>query len=362
MRIPESHLHGNQHYCNIKPANTNVFSVTDQLIHQEEFILKLSTSVRTVLLGSLFLSATLFSGIGSAETRVTYKSAKSTSSYYQMAVQIAESMKTATDGEVIVTVEESQGSVQNVMEAAVRDGNYVFTTPPALIGLARDGKAMFKDKSNPAFADIKALFPIPSLTMHFVVGSDSGINEFSDLEGKTVLLGKGSFGAKEGAKYLKLFGLEGKVKIADVELSNAVPALKNGQIDGFVTAGSYPAPNVIEAAAGTGVKVLSLTDEQVTATKRTRLVIPAGTYTGQEADIVTTSLPVVAYTTSQMDDETAYKLTKNFWDQGEKLAAMAAWWGAVSPDMLSNISTEIHPGAIKLYEEKGIELADQHRQ
>ena len=28
-----------------------------------------------------------------AETRVTYKSAKSTSSYYQMAVQIAENMK-----------------------------------------------------------------------------------------------------------------------------------------------------------------------------------------------------------------------------------------------------------------------------
>ena len=43
----------------------------------------------------------------------------------------------------------------------------------------------------------------------------------------------------------KLFGLEGKVDLAEVELSNAVPALKNGQIDGFVTAGSYPAPNVM---------------------------------------------------------------------------------------------------------------------
>ncbi len=55
-----------------------------------------------------------------AETRVTYKSAKSTSSYYQMAVQIAENMKKGSGGDIIVTVEESQGSVQNVMEAAVR--------------------------------------------------------------------------------------------------------------------------------------------------------------------------------------------------------------------------------------------------
>jgi len=296
-----------------------------------------------------------------AETRITYKSAKSTSSYYQMAVQIAAAVKAGTDGDIIVTVEESQGSVQNVMEAAVRPGNYVFTTPPALIGLARDGKAMFKDKSSPKFAEIRALFPIPSLTMHFVVGSDSGINTFADLEGKTILLGKGSFGAREGAKYLKLFDLEGKVTIADVELSNAVSALKNGQIDGFVTAGSYPAPNVIEAAAGTGIKVLSLTDEQVKTTKRTRLVIPAGTYSGQAADIVTTSLPVVAYTTTQMSDDDAHALTAAFWQQREALAADAAWWAAVSTDMLSNISTEIHAGAIRYYDAQGISLEARHK-
>ena len=77
------------------------------------------------------------------------------------------------------------------------------------------------------------------------------------------MLGPGSFGAREGAKYLKLFGLENEVKLAEVELSNAVPALKNGQIDGFVTAGSFPAPNVIEAAASAGASVISLNDDQV---------------------------------------------------------------------------------------------------
>ena len=290
----------------------------------------------------------------SAETRVTYKSAKSSSSYYQMAVQIAEAMKTGSNGDIILTVEESQGSVQNVMEAAVRPGNYVFTTPPALVRLAGAGKAMFKDKQNPKFADIRALFPIPSLTMHFVTRQDSGVKSFADLEGKTILIGKGSFGAREGAKYLKLFGLEGKVTLANVELSNAVSALKNKQIDGFVTAGSYPAPNVIEAAAGTGINVLSLSDDQITKTKRTRLMIPAGTYAGVDSDIVTTSLPVVAYTTTNMDDATAYALTKTYWQQKEKMGADHAWWQGVNADMLSNIDGKIHPGALKYYMEKGI--------
>lgn len=305
------------------------------------------------------LAATTFGAY--AETRVTYKSASSTSSYYQMAVQFAEAMKAGTNGDVIVTVEESQGSVQNVMEAAVRPGSYVFTTPPALVRLAQDEKAMFEGKGNPKFKNIRALFPIPSLTMHFVVRQDAGINSFADMKGKTILIGKGSFGAREGAKYLGLFGLEGEVTLPDVELSNAVPALKNGQIDGFVTAGSWPAPNVIEAAASVGVKVLSLDDDQIATTKRTRLVIPAGTYAGQEADITTTSLPVVAYTTTEMSDDTAYELTKTYWEQKAKMGEGAAWWNGVDKGLMSNIARKIHPGALRYYDEMGFEISDAQK-
>ncbi|WP_299816435.1 TAXI family TRAP transporter solute-binding subunit [uncultured Roseibium sp.] len=293
-----------------------------------------------------------------AETRITYKSAKSTSSYYQMGVQIAEAVKAGSDGEMIVTVEESQGSVQNVMEAKARGGDYVFTTPPVLVSLAQGGKAMFEGKGDPKFDEIRALFPIPSLTMHFVMSDESGVTDFAGMEGKTILLGKGSFGATEGAKYLNLFGLEGKVDLAEVELSNAVAALKNGQIDGFVTAGSWPAPNVIEAAASTDVRVLSLDDDQIAQTKRAKLVIPAGTYAGQEEDIVTTSLPVAAFTTTAMDDDTAYTLTKTFWEQKADMGADAPWWNGVDQALMANITGKLHPGAVRYYKEAGIELTD----
>jgi len=314
---------------------------------------------RAILAGAV-AAATAF-GTAGAETRVTYKSAKTASSYYQMAVQIAEAMKAGSDGEIAVTVEESQGSVQNVMEVRARGGDYVFTTPPVLVRLAQGGKAMFEGRSDPKFDEIRALFPIPSLTMHFVVRADSGIEGFEDLAGKTILLGKGSFGAREGAKYLGLFGLEDKVEIADVELSNAVPALKNGQIDGFVTAGSFPAPNVIEAAASTGVRLLSLSDEQIAATKRVRLVIPAGTYAGQSEAVVTTSLPVVAYTTTAMDEDTAYRLTRTYWEQKGAMGQAAAWWDGVDEGLMETITGPIHPGAVRYYEEAGIALTDAQK-
>lgn len=288
------------------------------------------------------------------DARVTFKSAKSGSSYYQMAVQLSEAMPDGID----MTVEESQGSVQNVMEAAIRGGDYVFTSPPALVESARDGSGPFAERASPKFGDVRALFPIPSLTMHFVVRADANVASLSDLAGKTLLLGKGSFGASEGEKYMSLFGLEGNVDIADAELSNAVAGLKNGQIDAFVTAGSFPAPNVIEAAAGTGVTVISMSDEEVEKTGRARLVIPAGTYPGQDEDVVTTSLPVVAYTTTQMDDETAYQLTKAFWDNKAAMTKAAPWWGGVTPDLLDNITGQIHPGALRYYEEAGVDVPE----
>lgn len=319
--------------------------------------------VRNIVTAGALLAAGFAATLGAAdaETRVTFKAAKTGSSYYQMSVQVAEAVKAATNGAIIVTVEESQGSVQNVMEAAVRPGAYVFTSPPALIGAAQGAKGPFADKGAPKFDEIRALFPIPALTMHFVVNADEGVTDITGLAGKTVLLGKGSFGATEGEKYLKLFGIEDKVTIAPAELSNAVPALKNGQIDAFVTAGSWPAPNVMEAAAGTGVTVLSMTDEQIAKTGRTRLVIPAGTYAGQDKDIVTTALPVVAYTTLAMDDDTAYAFVKAFWEQKAKMEGDAAWWRGVTPEALDTIEGKIHPGALRYYNETGALVADRHK-
>lgn len=315
------------------------------------FIRKLlASAAAAALLASVSVNA-------QAETRVTYKSAKSTSSYYQMAVQISEAVKRGTNGDMILTVEESQGSVQNVKEAAVRPGNYVFTTPPVLVKLAQAGKKMFEPK-NAKFDEIRGLFPIPSLTMHFVVRADSGIKTFADLAGKTYLTGKGSFGAREAVKYFDLFGVKDSVKTVDVELNAAVAALKNKQIDGFATAGSYPAPNVMEAAAGTDVHLISMTDEQVKKSKRTKLVIPAGTYPGIDSDTTTTSLPVMAYTTTGMSDETAYTLTKAYWSEKERLGSDNKWWNGAKPEMLSLMYGKLHPGALKYYAEAGVAVPD----
>lgn len=309
------------------------------------------------ILSAAAIGLAALSGAASAETRVALKSAKTGTSYYQMAVQLSETVKQATGGEVAVTVEESQGSVQNVKEVANREGGYMFTSPPSLVHRAMKGGKDFEGQEE-TMGRIRALFPIPSLTMHFVMRADAGVAKFADLEGKTIIIGKGSFGANQAAKYIEAFGLDGKVTLADVELNQAVGALKDGQVQGFVTAGSWPAPNVIEAAAGTPVTLLSFSDEEIKEVKGTKTVIPAGTYPGVDEATSTTSLPVGVYTTDAMDDDTAYAVTKAFWDNRAKMAESDGWWKGVSAEMLSTMAGKLHPGAAKYYAEAGIAVPD----
>ena len=296
-----------------------------------------------------------------ADTRVTYKSASAGTAYYQMGVELSEAIRQGTDDDIVITLEESQGSVQNVMEVMARQGNYVFTTPPALVGQALASEGAFAERPSPRFQEIRGLFPIPSITMHFVLASDAGVTDIAALDGKHLLIGRGTFGAREAARYLTLFGLDDKVQIADAAIGSGPDALKNGQIDGFVTASSFPSPNVIETAASMPVTLISLTDEQIEQTGATRQTIPGGTYPGVDQDVETTSLPVMAYTTTSMDDETAYTLTKTFWERRDAMAEEAAWWGSITPSMLENMVGTLHPGALRYYEEAGVEVPDELR-
>ena len=167
----------------------------------------------TAALAAAALALSAAAGPAAAETRITLKAAKAASSYYAMAVQLSESAKAAAG--LDVTVEESQGSVQNVKEAIRRSAGYVFTSPPSLIASAQAGKKPFEGETG--YDAVRGLFPIPSLTMHWVVREDSGVKSFADLAGKSFIAGgKGSFGERKTADVFAALGIADKVSFVDV--------------------------------------------------------------------------------------------------------------------------------------------------
>src|SRR5690554_1856153 len=116
-----------------------------------------------------------------------------------------------------------------------------------------------------------------------------------------------------------------------------------------------------KAAASKPISLVSLTDEQIEQTGAARQTIPGGTYPGIDEDVETTSLPVIAYTTSAMDEETAYTLTRTFWERRDAMAEETAWWGGITHDMIGNIACTLHPGAVRYYDEAGNDIPDSLR-
>ncbi|MGY6633986.1 MAG: TAXI family TRAP transporter solute-binding subunit [Alkalilacustris sp.] len=310
----------------------------------------------TLLAGAAALAVTA-APIAASE-RLTLKSASSASSYYVMMVQLAELLR--TEEGISPTVEESQGSVQNVKEAAMRTGNFLFTSPPSLLVDAAEARGAFE--GDPPFDGARTLFVMPYVTMHIVVRADAGVETMADLAGRAFVPGgTGTFCEGRTRAVLQALGLEDSIDLVDLELSAAANAMRNRRIDGFSTCSAHPTPQLSELATTLDVVLVPFTEEEQATivaldAQSGPITIGAGTYPGQDADVPSVGVPVGAFGTVNMSDDLAYAITRTFWENREALAGERPWWAGVSPELIAYLWAEVHPGAARYYEEIGVEI------
>lgn len=282
-----------------------------------------------------------------AKTNIVFFSAPKTSSYFLMAEDIGKIVKPKSSYQINIQVIESLGSLQNIKELEQRDkSKFIFTSPSRLI-------------KNTNAKNIKLLFPIPPATMQFVVTSDSNLTKFDDLVGRTLLTGEGTYGSKIAKKYINLFGLEKKIYALELSFNNALVALKNREIDSFLTLSPFPATNVMSISHYLGINILNLSNEQISLTKDNKIIIPKNTYKGMKQDIQTTTFPIGVYASGQMNEEMAYKITKYFWESKTHLEKLHVWWKYISYADLKMFKTPLHKGAIRYYKESRVKLSKE---
>lgn len=297
---------------------------------------------------------------------VVLRAGKADSAYHGLALELAAALNQPNSGAPKIAVEESQGSVQNVIDAIHDKQRVLFTAPPNVIIEARRGDKPYG--RDPAYREIRALFPIPFQAMHWVVRQDSGVQGFADLAARPFIPGtSGTFPELQTAALLKILGLDTQVQLIDIDPSAAPAAFKSKQVIGFATAGPYPIAWLSSLANDVPISLLSLTPEQLRQELQAdgttvALTIPGGTYPGQSQEISTVALPAGIFTTTHMSDALAYRITKAFWSGLPALAKNARSWAAVSPKDLSVLGTRLHAGAIKYYREAGIAVPDELRE
>jgi uncharacterized protein len=315
-----------------------------------------------ILLGTFMISP---AAAAVPDPPLTLRAGKADSPYHALATELVAALREPGSNAPAIAVEESQGSVQNVIDAAQEQVPRLFTAPPNVISDARRGDKPYG--KNPRYADVRALFPIPFQTMHWVVRKDGDIKGFADLAGHPFAPGpRGSFSERQTATVLKILGLDDRLQLVDIDANAAGPALSGKQIAGFAVAGSYPLAAVTALADSTPIRLLSLTASQAKQERASdgttiATTIPGGTYPGVDTDTLTVALPAGIYTTRRLSDAAAYRITKAFWSTLATLAQTAPGWRAVSPEMLAVLGAKLHPGALKYYREAHIAVPSSLR-
>jgi TRAP transporter TAXI family solute receptor len=309
-----------------------------------------------------FAAIALLSGEPAAATDtaspVVIRAGKTGGAFNVLARELVDAIAADVTGPMPVELEESQGSVQNVIEAAARGPNEVFTATPTVVQSALRREKPFD--ANGRYDNIRALFPIPFQTVHWVVRADSGVETWRDLAGKSIISGvRGSLAERHTSTALGILGLEGKVGLLDIDAANAAAALREGKVAGFALVAPFPVPSLTELAKALPLRLLGIEGDQLTSflvadDSSVPVIIPAGTYAGIDQDVPTVAVPVGAYTTTKMSEAAAYALTELFWAHKAVLGRENPHWKATTPASLATLGVRLHPGALRYYKESGV--------
>ena len=207
---------------------------------------------------------------------------------------------------------------------------------------------------------------------HIVVDAEyaatGNISDLDTLKGEAFSIGKRGSGTEtSGTVILNALGydIDNDFVPERVGYSESSAALQDGRIAGMNTPAGPPVSAVTQAFATLGsdeISLLEFTEEQIEQVNSefpvwSRYVIPAGTYPGLDVDINTIAQPNFLAVHPDLDEETVYQITKNIYENLDFLVNIHKATGAMSLERaIVGLPVPLHPGAVRYYEEMGIEV------
>jgi TRAP transporter TAXI family solute receptor len=267
--------------------------------------------------------------------------------------------------EVEVSNMASAGSLENLrrINSGEADFGIVYSGDTYL---ARNGRLT---KDTKKYENVHALAFLYGAPAHLVVRANSGIDSVSDLAGKRVAVGGAGSGAASAAqRYFTSLGLWDKLKVEFLGYSKAADALGDNLIDAFWVFAGYPNSSVIQAAASNDIKLISLVDAGQKAgffddyPFYTKLVIPAGTYSGVDYDVQSFQDSALWVAGKHVASATVHAALGEIFSKDGLAYMVKVKSTAKSMSVkgaLDGIVTPVHEGAAKFWKEQGLELTEQ---
>jgi uncharacterized protein len=287
--------------------------------------------------------------------------------YYRVGLGMASLWTTKLQEEGIrVSAAVSEGSRENIQAIRIADADMILTEE-YLCSEAFSGTGFYKNEPVSELRSVTALWPE---TVHLLVRTDKiETGTLSDLAGLTLATGLRDSGDRLTTEALvrSLKSVKRKVRLRYLSHVAAVEALRKGMVQGVELTGGIPIPLVttlfLEKKPPLGL--LEVTDSQLKVVRAEglphifRIVIPRGTYAGQDKPVRTIGQTTMLAVTASLDPEVVYALTKTLYENLEELARIHPVCGGISIEKaLEGLHVPLHRGALRYYRERELEIPE----
>lgn len=322
-----------------------------------------------VVLNYLFLTFAAFfiscsggkSNSDSTKTKfVTIGTGGMTGVYYPTGGAIAKILNDHFDTyHIKATVQSTGGSVFNIN--AVMSGDMEFGIAQSdLQYQAFNGTGEWEGRPQ---NDLRSIFSLHSETVTLIASDPSGIQSPADLKGKRVAIGSPGSGMRRNAlDALELAGFSMKdIDAEDLQPVECAGMLQDGRIDAYFYTVGHPNGSIKEAVAGTTpvhfVPFVNIENLLKNKPYYTPVIIDITPYPGlsNKENVPSFGVKATIVASAKTSDETVYAFVKAVMDNFDSFVTLhPALGGLKMEDMLQGLSAPIHPGALKLYTEKGL--------
>ncbi|AXQ95890.1 TAXI family TRAP transporter solute-binding subunit [Cereibacter azotoformans] len=214
--------------------------------------------------------------------------------------------------------------------------------------------------------NLRALFPMYQTPFQIVALKSSGIASVGDLGGKRVSVGPaGGTAATYWPRFFESVGVQPQVSYSGA--SDAVGQVQDGLIDAFAFAAGVPIAAFAQIAAEADVNIFGFSDEE-----RTKILeqmpelaafdVPGGLYQGFPDPQGTVALWNFAVAHADMPETLAYEITKLVMENNPRMVQIHATAAETVPENVDkNSFLPYHPGAVRYFDEAGIEIPAELR-
>ncbi len=214
-----------------------------------------------------------------------------------------------------------------------------------------------------ASKNLRTLWVSKSTIFSIIVAKDSPYQTMEDLKGKKVSIGnKGGSAYESISSFLDVLGMGGDYyDLQFLTMNESLDAMKTKTIEAFFTNTSDPHTAMTEVfMMPGGARFLEFPQDKLDTllSKVPYLkpaVRPAGTYNGQDKDVVSVGSPYVLLVTEDFPEDTAYEIAKALDEKYEEWVGIASnVEGSILTATVENAYAPLHPGVEKYAREKGV--------